>query len=233
MKKLIEMIKELKKNTKSKALLFFGFYFVFFIIVIMLIRLGPKSGLKNYEKNNNPNYFSFGVLNSRNYHFNYNVNLDGNKYIYVGDKYSYSELFEYNDKKYYRENDVYYVLDNTWNKCDMPYINDLLVNSDNLIELIRSSYYESSTTFNSGESVYNFLLSSNSINKILYNKDTDIDEVPNKIIVTLDLNKNIKKIELNLDNYCVNSDLCDNNFKLELEYSEYGEIGEIKSPVNN
>ena len=64
MNKLIEKIKEMSKNPKGKAFLFFGFYIVFFAFVFIFINLS-KSTLtygNDYEKSNSSYTFNLNKL---------------------------------------------------------------------------------------------------------------------------------------------------------------------------
>ena len=42
MKRVLEYFKDLKSKSYGKAVLFFGFYFVFFAVIIILILFGSK-----------------------------------------------------------------------------------------------------------------------------------------------------------------------------------------------
>ena len=81
-------------------------------------------------------------------------------------------------------------------------------------------------------SSYDLSITSDTINKIIDNKDTDTEEVPNKIIVYADENGEIYKISYNLDSYCKIIEGCQNTLKIDLEYSNVGNVKEIKNPIN-
>ena len=49
MKELFKNIKELSKTTKGKAILFFGFYFVFFIIIMIIASFGCRIYTKSSD----------------------------------------------------------------------------------------------------------------------------------------------------------------------------------------
>ena len=59
MKELFKNIKELSKTTKGKAILFFGFYFVFFIIIMIIARFGSRNYTKpsDYEKGKSGTFY--------------------------------------------------------------------------------------------------------------------------------------------------------------------------------
>lgn len=233
-KSIIDRIDEIKKQKNGKAILFFGFYFVFFLVIILCVRYAPRNATRESEyEGSSPKDFSYAVLNSKNYNFNININIDDNNYSYVGEKYGDLELFEFNGKKYYRNEKDYYVFDNTWTKTDNPYKEFNFIDNFNIINFINSSYYESSTNYGDGRGLYKMLLSTNTINKLIDNKDTDIDELPNKIDISIDKDKNIEKIEFYLDSYCVNNGKCTKSMKIEINYSNYGKIKDIKNPINS
>ena len=232
MRGLIEKINDLKEKRYGKAVFFFGFYFVFFIIIILCIVFGSKKiTMPEDYKNSSP--ISYTLLKNKNYHFNYKISLDGNDYVYSGDKNGDTETFEFNSKKYFRNSSDYYVLDNTWQKCDDPYKVNYLLEPTNIEGIIGLASYDSATQYSTGKGVYVLLLSSNTLVKTVYNKDTDIEEVPNKINVSIDVNKEIEKIEMNLDSYCKVSDDCNNTLRVTLEYTQRGEIASIQNPINS
>ena len=178
-------------------------------------------------------YFSFKLLKSKNYHFNYKISLDGNEYIYTGIRFGDNESFDYNSKKYYRSGDIYYISDNTWQKNDDPYKVHYLLEPNNLETFIKAAFVDAATQYSTGKGRFELLISSNTVVKLVSNKDTDIEEIPNKFTVYVDEKREVEKIEMNLDNYCKVSDDCTNSLKLVLEYTQRGEIQEITNPINN
>ena len=232
MKETFETVKEISKNPRGRALLFFGFYFIVFAVLIFFIREASHNNKPTDEfESGRPYSFNTNKLLNHNFQFHYTVTLDDKVYEYSGDRYNDMEQFQYNKLDYFRNKDAFFVNEKTWIKSDNPYVYYDFINVDNIIDLIGISTYESKTSYNNGKTNYNFLISSNTLNKVINETDTDFFEDPNKIFISTDENKDINNIILYLDSYCLNNKLCNKSLKIELEYDKYGEIKEIESPI--
>ena len=86
-------------------------------------------------------------------------------------------------------------------------------------------------TYESGKINYNYLLSSNTIFSILKGINTDYFENPNSIIVGINEDNYVEKVLFQLDSYGHFSQICQSNFKILLEFDQYGKIKEIESPI--
>ncbi len=230
----LKFIDDLKENANAKTILFFGFYFIFFLVLVLLVRFAPKHIINpdQYEKSK-PLYFSSEVLKNNNYHFKYIVYLDEYTYEYEGDKFNELELFEYNNSSYFNNNNTFYKKGESWEKVDNPYRFNKFFSGKSISDLINNSYYQKSTRNEDNTSYHELDISSNTINKILDNKDSDVDEVPNKIIIYADSDGELDKISFNLDSYCKVIDGCQNTLKIDLEYSNAGKIQDIKNPISS
>lgn len=234
LEKFVKFIEKIKGNFDKKAIFFFGFYFVFFLGIILFIRFSPVVSVSSdrYE-NSIPEFFTFKVLINNNYHYKYTITLDDYKYEYEGDKNKELELFKYDNIDYFNNNNTFYRKDSSWEKVDNPYRFSKFLISKNIINLINESYYEESVMNDDYTAHHTLAISSNTLNKMLDNVDTDIEEVPNKIVVYSDKKGEIEKISYDLDSYCKYIDGCQNTLKIDLEYSNVGNIKEIKNPVNS
>lgn len=219
MKKIIEFIKELKKKPYGKSVLFFGFYLIFFIVIFIILGISGNRNIKNnYE--NNSKIININLLSTKKYSFNYEVNLDNSVNTYIikkSDKYEY----KYNDKDYYQENLLTYIKEDNWVSTDTPIKFNKLLEAKYIDKVINSSYLESKTTYDNGNTTYNLLISSNTLNKILDNKDTDIDDIANKIVLTIDKHRYVNEISYNLSSYCKTNNLCNNNLDIKVKYYDY------------
>lgn len=233
MKDLIEKLKEIRNSPKGGAIFFFGFYFFFFVLVFLLMNVGQRKPLllKNYD-DNKKNSFNVGYLTNKNYNFTYNIYLDNILYQYVGKQNGDKVLFDFNGKNYYVEDNNYYVYENgMWTNTDNPYVVDSsFFDVDKLVDLITLSSFEAKTEYESGKVVYNFLISSNTINQYMYNIDSDFLENPNKLIVSVE-NNSVNNIVFYLDSFCTLNNICRESLKVELDYNNYGEIEEINNPI--
>lgn len=232
MKKIIEVFKELYKTPRGKGILFFLFYFFVFLILILSLRFDNSKGnnrSSEYEKGSTSS-FDFASLLNDNYHFKYIVKVDKEEKIYEGDRFEDEEKFKYNELEYYRNKDKYYVKGTEWKKTDNPYLYPEFKDIERISKVIDNSYLEYKTEYNSGQAKTGFLVSTNTLNKVINNKDTDIEEVPNSIIITT-IDGDIYSINYNLDSYCINNKICKNNLKIEILYDEIDNISKIKSPI--
>lgn len=236
MKKWIEIIKELKKTSKGKAVLFFGGYLIFFIVVILFVKFSSRSTTlpSDYEKGKSSGKeISIDKLVQNNYLFTYKINLDGKEYIYNGKRNKDIELFQFNNKTYYKNEDTYFSKNNElWVKVDNPYVFGDFIDSGKIIPIIEMASLESKTTYEDGRSSINMLISTNTLNQKLNNIDSDFFEEPNKITLIANKNNEIDEINYDLSSYCTLNKLCQNSLKITLNYEMYGEIKNIENPVN-
>lgn len=233
MKNIIENIQNIKKNPNGNAIMFFAFYLVFFAILFLFIRgTGNKNSLlQEYEKGNNSLFNNNGILNN-NYMFDYKINVDGVIHDYYGKRKDKEELFKYNNVDYYINDNNVFSNVGTWVKSDNPYVFSEFLKVENISLIMDSATYVSKTEFENGKVDYNFLISSNTLNKILYNNDTDYDEVPNSIILSSDSDNNINKINYKLNSFCRLNKKCSSSLDIELNYDLFGNIVEIDNPVS-
>ena len=236
MKKGIEIIKELKKTSKGKAILFFGGYLIFFIVVILFVKFSSRSTTlpSDYEKGKSSGKeISIDKLVENNYLFTYKIVLDGKEYIYNGKRNKDIELFQFNNKTYYKNEDTYFSKNNElWVKVDNPYVFGDFIDSGKIIPIIEMASLESKTTYEDGRSSINMLISTNTLNQKLNNIDSDFFEEPNKITLIANKNNEIDEINYDLSSYCTLNKLCQNSLKITLNYEMYGEIKNIENPVN-
>ena len=106
---------------------------------------------------------------------------------------------------------------------------DLFLKLEIIKKIVDEGYLESKTTYESGKIIYNFLVSSNNINKIIENKDTDYEEIPNKISIIKE--NNIEEITFSLNSYCLNNKLCDKSLKIIVNYDNHNNIKDIEKPI--
>ena len=72
-------------------------------------------------------------------------------------------------------------------------------------------------------------MSSNTVNKIVYNTDTDYDEAPNKINVIID--KSSLDITYYYDSFCKMSGKC-SSLEIETYYEMFNGVKEIENPIS-
>lgn len=216
-KSLLEIIKELRKKPYGKAVFFFGFYIIFFIIIFILINTSSKSDINTSTSS----VVNLNSILNKNYSFTYKVVLDDTTYLYEGDKLNDEILYKYNDNEYYVNKDNVDV--------ENPIKFKSFLDEDIIKKIVDEGYLESKTTYESGKIIYNFLISSNNINKIIENKDTDYEEIPNKISIIKE--NNIEEITFSLNSYCLNNKLCDKSLKIIVNYDNHNNIKDIEKPI--
>ena len=161
------------------------------------------------------------VLTSNDYSFTYEVKLDDKIYNYKGIKKSSLLQYKVDNKEYYQENLKTYVKDVGWNLVDSPIMFNKYLDESIIDSIVNSSYKESKTEYEDGTNTLNLLISSNTLNKILDNKETDYSEMPNKVSVTINADGYIVEINYNLDSYCMVENKCDKALSLNVKYSDF------------
>lgn len=229
-------LKELMSTPRGKAIVFFGAYLIFFIIIAVSARSGGGSSNPSdrvYETGNEKS-FSMANIESNNYKYNYKIMIDDNYVTYNGIRYNNKEKFSCtNLAEFYKEDNNYF--SNTsglWIKSENPFIHDKFLDIKNINSLIENATYVSTTTFENGDIDYNFKISSASISKLFDNIDLDVSEEPNEIIVRTDETNYTKEIEFKLNSYCLHRSICTNKMSIKLSYSMVGEIEDITSPLS-
>lgn len=228
--------KELTSTPRGKAILFFGAYLIFFFALAILARSGGVSnGTSNNKKyeTGSPLQFSLAGISSGNYKFIYTLTVDSGVSTMTGisdgsrERATCTALNEY-----YKENDNYFTnLNGVWVKTTDPYAEYPFFDVENISDLIETASYVSKTEYESGNDVYTFSISSASINKLFYNADLDIEEVPNEIILGVDEDNYVTEVKFILDSYCKAKGSCTSNMTITLKYEMFGEIEEITSPL--
>ena len=219
----MKKLKEINNNNQLKGILFFGFYFIFFLIVIILIRVNNKN--INNKKIINDDWF---IASEYNYSFNYIITQDDIEYKYSGDKIGNKEKFEFNGNSYSFDGLKYYSFqNNSWVEVDNPYMYKELLDYKKIILLNNNMMLTNTIKYASGRIVNHYIVSSNSINKVLFNKDTDFLENGNNVSISKNKIGNIEKISLKLDDFCKNNGLCNRNLKIDLEYEYYSDYEDI------
>ena len=233
MNKLKDKIKEMSKDTKGKAVLFFGFYIVFFAGVFLFINLTDSKLTygDDYERSTVSYTFNLDNIFKENYSFTYDITLDNNFYSYFGAKKEEVESFKYNNYDYYRNGNNYYLKNEDWILVDNPYVYSEFLNNKSIKSILEKSYFVSKTVYESGKNTFNFAISSNVLNTLLYGLNTDYDEVPNEIILSTDEEKNVNNIIFNLNSLCKNNGICNYGFKIELAFESFGDVEGIVNPI--
>jgi len=235
---VIKTFKQLSSTKRGRAILFFGMYIIFFLVLAVVARIGGVKDMigTGYEKGNY-NTFSIDNITSNNYHFRYTVVIDDKNYVYEGDRYQDSEVFtfrdHFSDKQFYKnKSDFYLKVNDLYIKNENPYVYYDFMDITTISKIMENSYFVSKTDYESGKHIYNFQLLTSAIVSYLENSSIDIEEIPNDVIFSTDSNGSINKIEFNLASYGKYKGISSDIFTIVLEYDHCGEIDEIISPLS-
>ncbi len=224
MKSILEKIKELEKNPRGKAILFFAFYLLFFIIVIVFTRLGARNILSNYNYDSGDK-FNLARIEEDNYKYLYEVKLDDVVYSLDGKKDGIKEEFSFMNNNYYKRENEYFILSNgIYEESAEPTTFSYFFDINNLKDLLEDAYFLSKTDYESGKRVYNYLLDTNVILKKYENLETDIDAKACEIILSTNEDGDTNQIKLRLESFCKYKGLCINDLEITLNYEDFGNI---------
>lgn len=232
-----DIIKELMGTPRGKGILFFLVYFIFFFVLTIVARsstpVDPKT--REYEKGN-PYRFSIQNIVDKNYHFEYEINIDDKIITYKGNRYNNIELFQMSDGinsvDYYRDRDNYLSKNNQlWLKAVNPYKYYQFMDIENVSNILLKATYVSKTKYESGKEAYNFLVSSATLVELLEGGTLDIEEVPNEVVLFTDDSGYTERIVFGLNSYCLVKGICTLKMSITLKYDNYGKVEAINSPI--
>ncbi len=235
--KYIKFIKNLYNSRRGRAILFFVFYFVFFFVLISLIRT-------NYSSNNHINISNDNKVNteykldgieSGNYHFTREENINGIITKFTGDKsdektegimtsnnifYSY---FIYDNINLIKTIDKYEVT------SELYHFNNI-TDDNNISRILKKATLISKTEYETGNILYNYEITTNTINKIVNGKEIDIADIPNKIALETNEEDEVIKITYDLSSYATYINNISTTITIAIDYSNFNEIKDIEIP---
>lgn len=229
-------IKKILKNPQYRGIIVLALYFVFFLIIIIGLRTTNSNSSSNMQQKTDNNFeYDLTIINSNNYYFSYEVDLNNNKIVYDGKKYADKEMFTKTSdsgvESFYNYNDNYFKnINNVWSKTENPYLFPDFRTYTVIEKLLTTATYESKTEFNNKSKIYNYQISTTSINKIVDKINIDIADNPNTILITTNEQNQVIRIEMNLNSYISYKNQSNNQLKLILNYSKFGEVEEIEDP---
>ena len=233
--KYIKFIKNLYNS--RRAILFFVFYFVFFFVLISLIRT-------NYSSNNHINISNDNKVNteykldgieSGNYHFTREENINSIITKFTGDKsdektegimtsnnifYSY---FIYDNINLIKTIDKYEVT------SELYHFNNI-TDDNNISRILKKATLISKTEYETGNILYNYEITTNTINKIVNGKEIDIADIPNKIALETNEEDEVIKITYDLSSYVTYINNISTTITIAIDYSNFNEIKDIEIP---
>lgn len=220
----IKSIKEGLKNPKTKSLTMLGIYFVFFLFVFILLNSAENKNnepiIEEKEKSTIDNY---QTMESYQYKFNYINN--GLSNIIEGTYFKDTTLFNYNNNKYYFENDLIYIINNDSYSLGNIEHNITKLFSKNLYNILVDLKEVSTTTYNDGTKEINYVMDSNKFYNYYYENISNYQNNIGVKIVKKD--NNINSIIFDLTNLNISLS------RIEIEYYNINNISNLEFNKDN
>lgn len=226
-------VNDVFNDSQKKAWVVLGAYFIFFIVIIFSIRSNQTKN-DNLNQNNSNLPFSISKIKSNNYDFKYTVNFDDNIIIYQGKNYQSNSLFTVNDlDTYYKEGEVFFKKENeVFVNSDNPYKFSELRNIDILEKILNQAKLDSHTIYEDSTKIYNYQITTDTLEKIFNNRDIDTDLAVNKITVYVDKLNQASKFTFDFSSYANYKSYILSKGIVEVEYSNFSGNSPIKENVN-
>lgn len=222
-------------NPESKQLFFFGFYVVFFIFIVILLRSSfARNDLKLSRSNSGYRYdFTLRDLEKKNYHFNYKVIKNGEIIVYDGNLSNNKRQFFRSGNpsvEYYSVGDVYYQKNSNtllYDEVNNPMEFVSLLDASTFKKFFIYGSYISKTEYLDGNSLdFTYNISTSTLLRNIDKVESDIDGEVNKVVVKV-ISGKISEVSMDLTDYFRYHDNSINEYKLVIGYSKFGEIGDI------
>ena len=234
----IEFLKEVYKNPRGRAILFFSFYFVFFFVLILLLRSNQANNNKqntNIDSSNKiQTSYNLKKLEEGNYRFTRKETRGDFITTFVGnhnqDKSSVimtkgnevKNFFFYRDMVLEKTSSNYIVGTN-------PYLYPNLQEYNTIEEILERATLKSKTTYEQGEDCYRYEITTTTLTSILDEKEIDISDPVNTIEVLVE-KKEITGITYYLNSYHAYRMNEMVPVTIEIKYSDYGQVEKLEVP---
>jgi len=236
--KVLETIKMLSGSERGRAFLFFGFYIVFFFVVILLVRASHNAPVREPQIKKEVTYsYRLENLEKKNYHYKYLSTIGEDVFLYEGDRLENKELFQVttagNVDHYYRDGELFIKNENnTWIVSDTPYLLQDFYEVENIKKILEEAEFIAKTEYKNKNIELKFSISTKALIKCLMKErnPSTLEEGTNEIVLTLDGEKNVKRIEYDLTEFYQTVYQLPKKVFLELTYSNEGLIKEIERP---
>ena len=234
-----KVVKNLLKSERGRAILFFLFYFVFFLVIILMARTNLSNNKKNNTKNESTTSikadYDLKKLEEGNYRFTREETRNGIKTIFTGEanggRSSFLMTNDIGIKNFFSYNDIYLEKENNAYKVSInPYLYPRLNDYFTIRKILDTAHLKAKTTYENGNTIYQYEISSTSLLSIIDNKEVDLDDQVNLINLTTDENKNVVEIIYQLDSYHSYSYNVVETLTIKVDYSDYGKVKELEIP---
>ena len=217
---------------RGKAVLFFGIYLVFFIVLAMMAHIGGQgSVIGSTDLNLDSPYYDLSSIKEGNYAFSYQFVIDGVTSTYTGTHYDKKALFSDGSIQYYQDDTLLMRnQDGVWIRCDFPYPLSSLTEPTVIESLLEKATYVSKTELATGEEAINYQISTTTLVQLLDGLEVDLDDSVNTIQLRKDETGVIVEIQYDVSSYAKYKGLALDQFRLILSYSDFGEVEKITQP---
>ena len=235
--KYIKFIKDLSNSKRGRAILFFIFYFIFFFILISLIRTNYSSNRDINTSNDNKvnTEYKLDGIESGNYHFTREENINGVITNFTGDKSddkiegvmtsnnTFYNYFIYGNINLIKTTDKYEVT------SELYHFNNI-TDDNNISRVLKRATLISKTEYETGNISYNYEITTNTIDSIINNTNIDIADIPNRIVLETNEEDEVVKITYDLSSYSTYLNNMPTTTTITVSYSNFGEIEDIEIP---
>lgn len=235
-----KVVKNLLKSERGRAILFFLFYFVFFLVIILMAKTNLSNNRNNNTKEESTSSsiktdYDLKKLEEGNYRFTREETRNGIKTIFTGEanggRSSFLMTNDMGIKNFFSYNDIYLEKENNAYKVSInPYLYPRLNDYFTIRKILDTAHLKAKTTYENGNTIYQYEISSTSLLSIIDNKEVDLDDQVNLINLTTDENKNVVEIIYQLDSYHSYSYNVVETLTIKVDYSDYGKVKELEIP---
>lgn len=216
----LRKVRESLKDPKKRSLTILGFYFIFFIFVFAFLNTAERPA--TIQSDNKTPIDHYSNMKGYNYKITYtNINKVD---VIEGSYYDNKSIFTYNNMKYYFEDSLYVIDNDTYYLGSIEY-DVAKIFSNNFSTIINNLEEESKTTYKDGTIITNYTVDSNMIYNYLYGLDSTYN---NLVSVSITEKENeIHNIVIDLTNLGLNLT------KIEVEYSYLNEVTDLSFNKDN
>lgn len=225
-KKFVQQFNKILSNKQQRAIIMLFIMVLFFGFLIFLGRTGNRYD-NDVKENINSFDFSLSKIKDGNYHFIYTINSNNVEDKYEGNHYNDKALFNNLENKYLLYDSTYFKdFNGVWSKTE---VNELFKFTDvsNIEKILENAMLDNKTEYSNNELLFNYNITTSSLDKIINDLDTDIADDLNTISITTTSDKEAYKIEFNITPYSIYK--YNTNTNIILEYSNFGGVEEIKN----
>ena len=105
-----------------------------------------------------------------------------------------------------------------------------ITDDNNISKFLEKAYLVSKTEYESGNTSYNYEITTNTIDSIINNTNLDIADIPNKITLETNEEDEVVKITYDLTSYSTYLNNMPTTTTITVSYSNFGEIEDIEIP---